>query len=121
MTELDPREAAALDALARRRRRAKVGTLLPFLVLGIVVGAVGYAVVRDWQFAMTDQGGGHGLSFPVISGVGFILPFVVLAGIGEVVARRVVRRRTPRWIEQVARDHGMPASALASVAELLAD
>lgn len=95
--------------------------LLPMLALGITLGALGYAWVREMQFIATDRGAG-GMSFPLLSGVvGFGVPMVLCGALGEWLARRIVRWRTPSWVQHVAARYRIPATTLAETTDLLAD
>jgi hypothetical protein len=120
MLDEPDRETLALQELARRRSRLKMRVLCVFLLIGLPIGFGGYLLVREAQFAMTDNGS-TAVSFPYLSGVGFLVPFLLFGFIGRWVAMAMLRMRMPAWVDDLARLYAVERDLLTRTTDLLAE
>jgi H+/Cl- antiporter ClcA len=102
----DP-EAKAIAELGRRSQRTRRAVFLPVLLLGIVVGIVGYVVLR---LALLELLGAH---VPWLTGALTLAPaFMGSIRLAVWLADAVVARRSPRWRSELARAHGLDEKLL---------
>lgn len=105
--EEDDRELQAAKALHLKiqatRKRASLISLLSGLVLGVVLAAAGQTFLAD------ALGGRIGTLALVIV---FFAPLLGALKLAEMIADASVKRGVAGWIDEIAKAHGIPPSAL---------
>jgi hypothetical protein len=104
------REDDAVVAFGAWRSRVRTIVLTICTLTGAVLGIPGFLLVRELQFQMI------GVALYYVSAIGFVIPFLVLAGVGVVVGRRVVRSRTPGAIDRIAAEYQIDKKVLVETA-----
>lgn len=103
----DDRELEAAKALHLKiqatRKRASLICLLSGLVLGVILAAAGQTFLAD------ALGGRIGTLALVIV---FFAPLLGALKLAEIIADASVQRGVAGWIDEIAKAHGIPASAL---------
>jgi hypothetical protein len=102
--DVELRAAKALHArIQGARKRASLVCLVSGLVLGFILAAVG-------QSFLADQLGGRFGTLALV--IVFFAPLLAALKIAEYIADATVKRSVGGWIEAIAKEHGIPPSAL---------
>ena len=109
------RNEAAIRDLGRWRARMRSGILLAFALVGLVPAALGYWFVQEIQFRYN-----HVASL-YVNVLGAAIPWIAMFFIGAWVSRRIVLRRLPAKIAQLAADYEVSADELTKTTDLLRD
>jgi hypothetical protein len=104
--DLDARELQAAATLGQRRSAFETRVLLAAILSGVVAGVFGYFAMSEWQLRLFP------MAFGRVSIVGFVAPLLASAWLGSRLAGRLLRRRTPAWVDEVARAHAVPRERL---------
>jgi hypothetical protein len=110
----DERETEAIRALGRWRDRVRTIILAIFAIVGIVPAAIGYYVVQELQFEYN-----RGVAILVVNVAGATVTWLIFAGAGVLVGRRVTAARMPARLDQLAKDYEIPRERLDATAKLL--
>jgi hypothetical protein len=106
-------EETAYRELSRRARRIRMLVLVPAIVVGLASGLTGYVLFRVWQLEV------NGVHAPVLTGaVGFAAPFLGILQISWILSKRLIRWRTPSWVDELSAYYKVPRERLVEVAAL---
>jgi hypothetical protein len=107
-------EVVALARLAARARRARRAVGVPILCAGLVLGGLGYAVVRDVAFAAIDA------RAPCMALLFTMFPLFVMAqALAAYAGRKTVEANSRRWIAEIAFRSDVCPSLLEAFARVL--
>jgi hypothetical protein len=109
------RHDAAIRDLGRWRARMRTTVLLAFALVGLVPAGLGYWFAQELQFRYNEVASLH------VNIMGAALPWIAMFFLGAWVSRRVVLRRMPAKLAQLAADYEVPAAELAKTTDLLRD
>ncbi len=104
--DLEARELIAAEELGKRRSALEARVLLVAILSGACVGVLGYVGVQEWQFRYFDVAVG------IVNVCGFVVPMAGSALLGRRLSSRLLRLRTPGWLDEIARTHQVPRDRL---------
>jgi hypothetical protein len=107
------REEAAVRDFGRWRDRVRTLILLAFALVGVVLGAIAYEIVQDFQF---DKWNRASLYMNVGAAA---VPFIGMLVIGRFVGRHVARKRAPAKIAELAKGYEISEDVLLSTAQMV--
>ena len=110
----EERDGEAIRQFGRWRDRTKTTVLLGFAVVGVVLGAIAYYYVQEYQFEHNNS-----RALLTINVAGAAVPFLLLLVIGAFVARRVVLQRTPAKLVELAKAYEIPVERLTGIANMV--
>ena len=108
------RDSEAVRVFGRWRDRTRMLVLLGFALVGVVLAAIAWYYVQEWQFANN-----RGRALLLINLGGAVVPFMAMLIAGRFVGRRVVLARTPAKLEELARAYEIPVEKLVETANLV--
>ena len=111
---LSERDAEATRAFGEWRDRTRTVVLVAFAIAGVLLGAVAYYHVQEWQLANN-----RGRALLIINIAGASVPLFLLLLLGKSVGRRVVLSRTPAKLAELASAYEIPVERLAETANLV--
>lgn len=109
------RNEAAIRDLGRWRARLRTAILLAFALVGLVPAGFGYWFVQEMQFRCNQVASLH------VNVAGAAVLWIAMFFVGAWVSRRVVLRRIPAKISQLAADYEVSADELTKTTDLLRD
>jgi hypothetical protein len=112
--DVEARESDAVRALGQWRARLQTFVLATFAVLGVPLGAVGYWIAERWQFQVDE-----GVASMKANILGAAVAWGAAFGVGWVVARMLLRARTPAKLDELAERYAVPRERLQTIADLV--
>ncbi len=108
------REEEAVRVLGRWRDRMRMRVLVAFALPGLIPALIVYWWVQELQFSHN-----HGRAFLVINVGAASVCWAAVLFAGAMVARRVLRARTPAKVTELAKAYEIPEPRLVEIANLI--
>ena len=109
----------ALPRLVMRAARVRLVVGFSLAIVGVVAGLGGYwFVYRTFFVGTTMIAYGIGITIFCVA-VGFVPPVLICLTLARRLWRRIIRRRTPTWIADIAAEHHVPPDSLSELADLI--
>jgi hypothetical protein len=110
---LEAREQDAVGELALRVSKLEMRVLVPTMMIGAILGAPAFLLVRELQFRVM------GLASWKLSAVGALAPVLGAGFLGHFVAHLIARQRARAWLDELERTHELPRARLEVLARTL--
>jgi uncharacterized membrane protein len=110
------RQEAAIQDFGRWRARTRTGVLLVFALVGLIPAGLGYWFAQELQFRYNEN-----VASMHVNVAGGAVAWIAMFFVGAWVSRRVVLRRMPAKLAQLATAYEVPVAELAKTTDLIRD